>query len=141
MYIARDTWMPSLENWGGDLCTYACTCTCMLFVRVMLGWVTLPFFASVLCTCISMYINVHVSKQLMLFLKLFLSCRSSNIFLSRRGCYFILCLFVFFVFFCFWLGIYFYSSSFSLFLSSPFLSLLFWCTINVNFHVHVYTCF
>ena len=43
---------------------------------------------------------------------------------------------LFFVLFCFWLGIYlFMALPFPLFLSSPFLSLLFWCAINVNFHV------
>ena len=62
------------------------------------------------------------SKQLMLFFWwvlffLFLSCRSSNIFLSRRGCFY------YFVCVCFWLGIYLFmvlSFPLFLFLSSPF---------------------
>ena len=39
-----------------------------------------------------------------------------------------------------WVFIYlwFFLLPFILFLSSPFLSLLFWCTINVNFHVYMF---
>ena len=52
-----------------------------------------------------------------------------NIFLSRRGCF--KYYFFYFVFVGFWLGIF-------LFMLLPFplfISILFWCAINVDFHV------
>ena len=33
IYIARDTWMPSLENWGGGLKIF-CVCMCVWSVHL-----------------------------------------------------------------------------------------------------------